>query len=348
MAVPILFKKIPFPGHFTRQIFGANFVESVFLSQGKFGSSLSFKSFKSTFPFNLDCISEAKKVGKRKLGLACFCTYLLCCFLIQAADAKNAAGGGLTLSTQHINFNHKPEGKDLRIQTTAQWHLSTEASWVSFSRFNGTGNSTVQIKVNTNNAVEKREAKVVIKAGNSYDTLAISQEGQPATLVASPSQLQIGRHGQQYEVKVVANLPWQVQGHEDWIHIDQIKSDLLGKVVFTVEPAQGTPRSGKLSLSAGTRTFDIVIEQGNVVTSTENELVLAELSIYPNPARDFIMVEGEVEDFQLSDLTGKMIARGKAGLQESLRIETGHFPKGLYLLQLSTSKGIGIKRMVIE
>ena len=274
---------------------------------------------------------------------------LLCALLLaKSGHSKALAGGGLAISSKHLNFNHKPEGKDLQIQTSSQWHLSTEVSWISFSRLNGTGNSTVQIKVNTNNAVESREGKVIVHAGNTYDTLLVNQDGQPVALVASPSNLQIGRHAQQYEVKVVANLPWQVLHHEEWIHIDQVKSDLLGKVVFTVEPAQGGARSGKLSLSAGSKTFDIVINQANVVTSNENDIVLSALNIYPNPATDFIMVEGAIEAFQLTDLTGKMMLTGQNRHNNVVRIETGDLPKGIYLLQLKTPLGSGIKKMIID
>lgn len=280
-----------------------------------------------------------------KASTICFSFgFLLSIFLTKTC----VAGGGLAISSNQISFNHKPGGKDLSIQTNSLWYLDTEASWISFSKLNGKGNSTVQIKVNTNNAVETREGSVIIKAGNSYDTLLVKQIGQPATLVASPSNLQIGRHNKQYEVKVVANIPWKIQHHDDWIHIDKIKSDLLGKVIFTVESSDGKPRSGKISIGAGTTSFDINISQANVVTSNENESILSKLDIYPNPVSDFIIVEGDIDQYQLTNLSGSVILSNEARNHESIRIEMAHLPKGLYLLQLMTPLGTGIKKILVD
>lgn len=269
-------------------------------------------------------------------------------FLIIFFHQNSVAGGGLAISSNQISFNHKPEGKDLTIQTSGQWHLTTEATWISFSKLNGTGNSTVQIKVNTNNTVDTREGKVLIKAGNAYDTLFVKQVGQPTTLIASPSNLQIGRHQKQYEVKIVANIPWEVKHHDDWIHIDYIKSDLLGEVIFTVESSDGKPRSGRISIGADTSSFDIIISQNNVVTSYENQEILSTLNIYPNPASDFVMIEGEVNKYQLTNLSGSVLLSNETRNNESIRIEMAHIPKGLYLLQLITPLGIGTKKILVD
>jgi hypothetical protein len=254
---------------------------------------------------------------------------------------------GLTISSHHLAFNHKREGKDLKIQTGNQWHLKTEAAWISFSKLNGSSTATVQIKVLTNNSVSTRKGFVVVNAGGISDTLIIEQNGQPVTLIASPSNLQTGKQSQKFEVQVVANLPWQIEKYDSWIHIDQVKSDLFGKIMFTVEQTSGKARSGTISISAGEQIFDIVISQANVVTAEEDE-VLRQLDIYPNPATDFIMIEGLINQYQLMDVTGKIHFEDKEIKENSIRVETGKLPKGMYFIRLNTPIGTGTQRIVIQ
>jgi|GEM_PF-6475767 len=275
---------------------------------------------------------------------------LVLCFnlpLISMGANYHLSGGGLTTSSTQLDFEHKREGQDIQIQTTAQWNIQTESPWISFSKSNGTGNATVQIKVLTNNATSEREGKVIINAGNQYDTLVIKQKGQPITLLASPSTLQSGINRQRFEIQVVANLPWQILKHDSWIHIDEVNSNLIGKIVFTVEPSNGEVRTGKLSISAAGQTFDVTINQENIITASEEE-VLGQLKIYPNPASSFLMIEGEVDYYQLIDITGKIQQENSIKQQNEIRIDTDNLSKGIYFMRLSTALGTATQRIIIQ
>ena len=275
---------------------------------------------------------------------------LMVCFnfpLVTMGTSHHFSGGGLTTSSTQLDFEHKRAGQDIQIQTTAQWNIQTESSWISFSKSNGTGNATVQIKVLTNNATTEREGKVIINAGNQYDTLTIKQTGQPVTLLASPSILQSGIKRQKFEIQVIANLPWQILKHDSWIHIDEVNSNLIGKIVFTVEPSNGEVRTGKLSISAAGQTFDVTINQENIITASEEE-VLGQLKIYPNPASSFIMIEGEVDYYQLLDITGKIQLENYTKQQNEIRIDTENLSKGIYFMRLSTALGTATQRIIIQ
>lgn len=256
-------------------------------------------------------------------------------------------GEGLTISSKNLDFTHKRAGQDFQIQTTSQWNLQTASPWISFSKLNGTGNATVQIKVLTNNATSERVGKVIINAGSLYDTLTIIQKGQPVTLLASPSTLQSGTNRQKFEIQVVANLPWQVLKHDSWIHIDEIRSSLIGKIAFTVEPSNGEARTGKLSISAAGQTIDVTINQANIITATEEE-VLAQLNIYPNPASSFLMIEGNVDYYQLVDITGKIQLEDDTKQQNEIRVDTDNLSKGIYFMRLHTTLGSATQRIIIQ
>ncbi|MBL1231311.1 MAG: T9SS type A sorting domain-containing protein [Flavobacteriales bacterium] len=70
------------------------------------------------------------------------------------------------------------------------------------------------------------------------------------------------------------------------------------------------------------------------------------LFIYPSPANDVINIKGEIEKetvFTIYDLSGRSL---KTGLLTSNNIEVSEFPKGAYLLHLSTDNIQKIEKFI--
>lgn len=94
-------------------------------------------------------------------------------------------------------------------------------------------------------------------------------------------------------------------------------------------------------------------EETSITAVTDNEM----LKIYPNPAQDYIDIQNLPAnsvtcDFTIINLTGQVISRhqrnrvGKAGSDQSERIDISSLPPGTYLLQVSNGDNAQISRFV--
>ena len=100
-----------------------------------------------------------------------------------------------------------------------------------------------------------------------------------------------------------------------------------------------------------------VINAGDFSITAIETLVLQEqsgISIYPNPASDYVTIS--LQDEKLSgnlsltvfDLSGKMIYQSELGKEKSLRLFTGDFIKGLYMLKLTDGKNTLCGKLVVK
>ncbi len=109
-------------------------------------------------------------------------------------------------------------------------------------------------------------------------------------------------------------------------------------------------------INAASNTIAEAVQNG-FISSTGN-IVLAsdQVKIYPNPAKDFLNVDlniessGEVE-VQIVDVEGKTVAfRNYGVLQGSflLPVHLNHFKSGLYLVRIKTKEGVRIEKLIVE
>ncbi len=88
-----------------------------------------------------------------------------------------------------------------------------------------------------------------------------------------------------------------------------------------------------------------------LLPSALNELPQNSYSIFPNPVSDFLSIELEEKLIQgntiakLSDMQGNVLASKKLNYQNNL-IDMEHFPNGVYLLELSSSLGHAIQKII--
>jgi Domain of unknown function (DUF4465)/Secretion system C-terminal sorting domain len=70
--------------------------------------------------------------------------------------------------------------------------------------------------------------------------------------------------------------------------------------------------------------------------------------VYPNPAKDFIVIESEnvISEISIIDLTGKEMMKKNAMNGENISVST--LSKGIYFLQIKNESTIQIKKLIIE
>lgn len=83
----------------------------------------------------------------------------------------------------------------------------------------------------------------------------------------------------------------------------------------------------------------------NSGTTSIGNISFNEYSIFPNPATNYLFVNGltEKENVKIYDLTGKLILSSKAGNHP---IDISNFPDGVYAIKIETAKGIVTRKFV--
>ena len=85
-----------------------------------------------------------------------------------------------------------------------------------------------------------------------------------------------------------------------------------------------------------------------IVSSVAENTVNNNITIYPNPVKNQLTITAEnekINSIKIIDVTGKTI---KVVTENTTTINVADLPKGLYMLQIQTDKGIGTKRFIKE
>lgn len=85
-----------------------------------------------------------------------------------------------------------------------------------------------------------------------------------------------------------------------------------------------------------------------IVLSARNETYADALSIYPNPARDEVFVESAlpISHLKIIDISGRTIAEHQPRI-ERFALDLDGYSSGIYLLQIHTTQGVLVKKLVI-
>ena len=78
-------------------------------------------------------------------------------------------------------------------------------------------------------------------------------------------------------------------------------------------------------------------------TSVSVEEVNSEISIYPNPVKDNIYVNGEFDKIKLYNVFGKLVFEGNDKV-----INTKNLSNGIYIINLNSNNNIVTKKVTIS
>ena len=102
--------------------------------------------------------------------------------------------------------------------------------------------------------------------------------------------------------------------------------------------------------SVATDRFELIFDNTTLGNDT---FELTGIEIYPNPVKDILHLEkgqfnGELNAFSIYDITGKLVMSNTLELQSELNIDMSTLSKGLYILELNTSKGQFQQKLIKE
>lgn len=104
--------------------------------------------------------------------------------------------------------------------------------------------------------------------------------------------------------------------------------------------------------STGTYLLDINLTRTTALGINENQF-LDNITVYPNPAKDFIVInsidfDGELNQINLINIQGQNIFTTNTSNQSKIiNLPLNNFSEGIYMLKLFTNKGVLTKKIII-
>lgn len=95
--------------------------------------------------------------------------------------------------------------------------------------------------------------------------------------------------------------------------------------------------------------IDTIILRGNIGSLGLPDVNITGIPIYPNPARDYVLVNGDYKDIKLFDGIGREVKLQIDYFNNPIRIELNGLPSGVYNLQHKDADGqVSIEKLIIQ
>lgn len=243
----------------------------------------------------------------------------------------------------------------------ANWSLSENTPWLLVNPAQGNGTAIVNVLAASRNAFGNERTAMVIGRANGFsnDTVIVVQRASNPLFQAAPSDLDLGSDSTNtVNFNISSNLlSWTIEENESWVQVMPDSGSFTQRVTVmaTQTNRSGAIRSGVLTIISPPQVPLTV----NVTQDTVRAVGLGELSadmdisIYPNPARDKVIIEGiNIEKIDLAGLRlfnsmgQEVVVNFVRRSPSKIEMELGNQPQGIYYLNYSENE-IGISRKLI-
>jgi len=103
--------------------------------------------------------------------------------------------------------------------------------------------------------------------------------------------------------------------------------------------------SAPITLAPG--EFRIYGNQAATMSIADNQLNKI-VKIFPNPAENIFSINIPVKSIEVLDITGKVMKKFEGSFEKNKTFDISNLAPSLYLVKISTEKGIAIKKLIIE
>lgn len=178
----------------------------------------------------------------------------------------------LILSPQETIRKMEAEGGTLavRVYSNVAWKAYVSENWLDILSGSGEGSGVVTVRVNPNEEITSRQAVLTVVTTDSLEvplnvSRIIKQDGATPFITAQTDTIKVPYEGGDFEVNVMANVPWDVVARPPWVEnvlksqIDKFNTTLF----FTVQPnRQTSSRTSRIELKS---TDSPVLRAGFVI-----------------------------------------------------------------------------------
>lgn len=189
----------------------------------------------------------------------------------------------------------------------------------------------------------------------SAPTTVVSVNVPSYLIVDGETTYEVANNAGNQKVPIRSNLSqWTVNAAQSWVDpypgVGSFNRNIY--LYYDANPS-GTPRQTTISVNGGGQSEIITLRQGYSVSVEDQDM--PGLSVFPNPSYGgYLMIRmGQASGkarLRLYDLTGRQMLSQDLDTQsgQTLRVSTGGFPRGLYLVEVTSPEGIYREKVIIR
>lgn len=197
--------------------------------------------------------------------------------LSQMVTVKQPANLGIVIPTKSYDLASDARSIEVEVQSNVQYTVSISDNWIKQTGTKGLTTNKLTFSIEENKTYDSREGKITIKPneGNVQEQVISVKQAQKDALIVKDTSFDMPYGGGEIEVKVEANVSFDVKPSEDWIHYVETKA-LSGSTVRLKVDENPTysAREGKIEIKQknGTLSHTLTVKQAGRIAVTSIEL----------------------------------------------------------------------------
>ena len=211
----------------------------------------------------------------------------------QTVNVFQPANKGIVLPTKSFNLASGERSIEVEVQANVEYSVSVSADWIKQTGTRGLVSRKLVFSVEENSSNNDREGRITIKVqdGNIPDqVISVSQAGKDA-LIVKDTIFDMPYGGGEVEVKVEANVEFEVKPDSDWIHYVQTRAMSTSTVCLSVdENPTYNSREGKVKIEqkGGSLSHTVIIRQAERIAVSSLELNKTNLILHSGESETLI------------------------------------------------------------
>ena len=204
--------------------------------------------------------------------------------LSQKVTVRQPANKGIVLPTQVYDLQSDTRSIEVTVQANVDYTVETSVNWIKQTGTKGLTSKTLTFSIEENKTYDAREGKITIKptqAGVAEQVISVKQAQKDALIVEKTSyDMPFG--GGEIEIKVEANVAFDVTPNVEWLHHVSTKALSTSTVLIKVdENATYSAREGKIEIAQqdGSLKHTITVNQAGRIAVTSVELNQTNLTL---------------------------------------------------------------------
>lgn len=204
--------------------------------------------------------------------------------LSQTVTIKQPANLGILLSSQAFELTSEARTIDVEVQANVQYAVETSVDWIRQPGTKGLSSTKYSFSIAENTTYDDREGKITIKSQNASvpDQIITVKQAQKDALNVEKTSYDMPYGGGEIEIKVEANVAFDVTPNADWIHYTQTKALSNSTVCLKIDENETySSRQGTVEIKQqnGSLRHTITVSQAGRIAVTSIALNKSSLRI---------------------------------------------------------------------
>ncbi len=206
--------------------------------------------------------------------------------LSQSITVRQPANLGVVIPTKSFEIASDARTVEVTVQSNVDYTVSVSASWIKQTGTKALTSKTLVFSVEENTSYDPRSATITVKpqSGGEAEQVISVKQAQKDALQVSKATYGMPYGGGEIDVKVEANVAFEVKSGVDWIQYVNTKGLSSSTVVLRVAGnATYESREGKVTIQQknGSLSISVTVKQDGRVAVTGVTLDKSNLSLQP-------------------------------------------------------------------